>query len=255
MSSNHKAPLAAFVVVAIACVVVLATNSMRSYARDAWRDFAAPVVGGLALLPSTTHHDATPPTSGKTATVDEAVAPADPVVVTTTPRPHRGVHRAHHASTLGTATAPSVSPASTVSATNAASTVPTPPSPTPQHGAFGGHRGWGQGQRNGWTYGQHGGAPSFANTAASGHGSDWGTTGPWHGNGTKHGPSAPKSSKSSTMTHGPSWKTAKTYASSSLNRGQGAKGAPVKMGSSHGSNSGHGYGYGYAGKANHGRGR
>jgi len=50
VSSNHKAPLTAFVVVAIACVVVLATNSMRSYAKDAWRSFAAPVVAGLQLM-------------------------------------------------------------------------------------------------------------------------------------------------------------------------------------------------------------
>ena len=50
MSSNHKAPLTAFVVVAIACVVVLATNSMRSYAKDAWSSFAAPVVAGLQLM-------------------------------------------------------------------------------------------------------------------------------------------------------------------------------------------------------------
>jgi hypothetical protein len=61
VSSNHKAPLAAFVVVALACVVVLATNSMRSYAHDAWRQFAAPVVTGLTLVPSLGGDSATSP--------------------------------------------------------------------------------------------------------------------------------------------------------------------------------------------------
>jgi len=51
VSSNHKAPLAAFVVVAIACVVVIATNGMRSYARLPWVQVAAPVVNGARLLP------------------------------------------------------------------------------------------------------------------------------------------------------------------------------------------------------------
>lgn len=72
MSSNHKAPLAAFAVVAIACVVVLATNSMRSYARDAWHTFSAPVVNGLSLIHG--EHAETKPV--RTA----ASKPATPVV-------------------------------------------------------------------------------------------------------------------------------------------------------------------------------
>lgn len=100
MSSNHKAPLAAFVVVALACVVVLATNSMRSYARDAWRQFAAPVVTGLSLVPSRGGDSSTTP-AGHDVAVD---APADthseadvtPAVVITKAEPTRQHHHRHH---------------------------------------------------------------------------------------------------------------------------------------------------------------
>ena len=84
MSSNHKAPLTAFVVVAIACVVVLATNSMRSYAKDAWRSFAAPVVAGLQLMEiqqGETLQPSTPAKPAAPATVDSTPVVSSPAQV------------------------------------------------------------------------------------------------------------------------------------------------------------------------------
>lgn len=91
MSSNHKAPLAAFVVVAIACVVVLATNSMRSYARDAWRSFAAPVIGGLHL--NGPAHKPAGPGGAKASTV-AAVVPDEPAASAASTAAPRGAGKA-----------------------------------------------------------------------------------------------------------------------------------------------------------------
>jgi hypothetical protein len=143
VSSNHKAPLAAFVVVALACVVVLATNSMRSYARDAWRQFAAPVVSGLTLVPhpdassSTTPvaHDAaaTPDTTVDTTADAKSPANATPAVaVTTTKRASHHRHRHHPAkSTPASTTTPA--PPSVPPATPKPPAVPAWPSHGPSH--------------------------------------------------------------------------------------------------------------------------
>lgn len=143
MSSNHKAPLAAFVVVAIACVVVLATNSMRSYARDAWLSLASPVISGLEL-------NAQPKQAPRVAQADAApVVPAPAAIRTTAPAPHRVVahahhsthhsHRAHHVATT---------PVTTVAvATVHVAPVPAVTSPGRSehvHQDNGLHRGWAQ---------------------------------------------------------------------------------------------------------------
>lgn len=124
MSSNHKAPLAAFVVVALACVVVLATNSMRSYARDAWHQFAAPVVSGLTLVPSLGGGDSSPaPVAHDVA--DDATpaaqppAAATPAVAVTAAKPAKQHHHRHHTH------------AKTTPATKTTPAPPTPPTPQP----------------------------------------------------------------------------------------------------------------------------
>lgn len=110
MSSNHKAPLAAFVVVAIACVVVLATNSMRSYARDAWHTFAAPVVGGLQLVRPHDGAHTHAPRVAPAAPVRPATSPAlpaDAVHATPAHRPGKAagvVSKHHHATVRATRT-------------------------------------------------------------------------------------------------------------------------------------------------------
>lgn len=227
MSSNHKAPLAAFVVVAIACVVVLATNSMRSYAVDAWRSFAAPVVNGLSLLPSDHHEPAKAVVaSDAVLTADPATAPSVPALDVATLRRHHSGHKARHAATVAPAAVQQAGNAS-AAAPVAAPVPPVPAKPAapkpaatyvPAHGAYGEHHGWSQGRHNGWSHADHGG-PSYGN-ASSGS----------HGNSAKH------------ATHGPSWKASKTYASNAVAMGDGAEPAAVTAGS-HG-NSAHGNGHG-----------
>jgi hypothetical protein len=138
VSSNHKAPLAAFVVVALACVVVLATNSMRSYARDAWRQFAAPVVSGLTLVPHPGGGSSTTPVAHDAAvtpdtTVDEkSPTKATPAVVVTTTKRASHHHRHHPAkSTPASTTTPA--PPSVPPATPKPPAVPGWPSHGPSH--------------------------------------------------------------------------------------------------------------------------
>lgn len=143
MSSNHKAPLAAFVVVALACVVVLATNSMRSYARDAWRQFAAPVVTGMHLVPNLGGDSSTTPagqdvavdapadapagTAAKTRSATDAT-PAVVVTKSTKAKPAKHRHRHHPAKTTPASNTTPVPPAP---ATLPVPATPTWPSPGP----------------------------------------------------------------------------------------------------------------------------
>lgn len=132
MSSNHKAPLAAFVVVAIACVVVLATNSMRSYAGDALRTFAAPVVSGLQLIESP--RDPEPSTPAPSTAAPSGPAPSDApsaASVTLAGVLHSATHTStpvvHHVSTHGIG---QIAPAPKHAQTHA-QTPAHKPSPTP----------------------------------------------------------------------------------------------------------------------------
>jgi len=266
VSSNHKAPLAAFVVVAIACVVVLATNSMRSYARDAWRDFAAPVVSGLALLPSEHHEPAKQAAAPATiAAADDVVVPAGPALKVATPHHRHAAHHVRHAADAAPSTtrhvgSASQAPVATAAATPVSHDLPETPSP-------GEHRGWGQGEHTGWAYSPHGQSIStYTHTATSGHANGWQAAGVQYGKSWQHSAWAPTSGKASMATHGPSWKTSDAHPSSGF--GHGAVASMVETaafghGSSHGSSHGdtgpdyathgdaghdgaaHGYGYGH----------
>lgn len=144
MSSNHKAPLAAFVVVALACVVVLATNSMRSYARDAWRQFAAPVVTGLTLVPhvggsatSPAHTaDATATTPDVTTGTHTAVAAVPAVaLITTQPATPHG-HRHHPAKTTPASDTTPVPPTPVAPPPTPVTPPPAPATPAWSHGPW-----------------------------------------------------------------------------------------------------------------------
>lgn len=148
MSSNHKAPLAAFVVVAIACVVVLATNSMRSYARDAWHTFAAPVVGGLQLArphdAAGTHARRVAPTAAARPETSPAV-PADAVHTTPAHRPAKAagaVSKHHHATVRATRTHLSAPVTVSVPTTSTATPVTAAPASAAQGQSQPPHRGW-----------------------------------------------------------------------------------------------------------------
>jgi hypothetical protein len=249
VSSNHKAPLAAFVVVAIACVVVLATNSMRSYARDAWSNFAAPVVSGLLLVqvPHETPDPSEPSAVATSAAPVVEAAQVKPVHDS----PHPVDHRPHHAAHVGSAVKPAVHVEHHVSAppTPAVTTVTTD---TTSHapGGFGGpaHSN-GNGHHYGW--GTHGAPtgpavapPPAMPVAAShdnGHHYGWGQASPGNPGhssprpGFSHGPS----------THGPPQPAPKPYSYSVA--ASIAPGGPASHGHGHayGQGNGHAYGHGY----------
>lgn len=176
MSSNHKAPLTAFVVVAIACVVVLATSSMRSYARDAWRSFSAPVVDGLSLIHRDGAHPVAPRPATQTLAVGRAVERAgDPI------RPARHHERLRQGSTSATATTTAQivkDPPRTIATTPPVPTVvpPAPPllappaRPADAAVSHGQHRGWGHGEHLGWTKVPAHGLPSGTTKQGRGHG-------------------------------------------------------------------------------------
>jgi hypothetical protein len=136
VSSNHKAPLAAFVVVALACVVVLATNSMRSYARDAWRQFAAPVVSGLTLVPhsggGSSPTPAAPDVAEHAADDAQAATNATPAVALTVakakPARHAHHHHRHHPAKTTPASDTTPAPADPQPATPQPPATPTWPS-------------------------------------------------------------------------------------------------------------------------------
>ena len=241
MSSNHKAPLAAFVVVAIACVVVLATNSMRSYARDAWRDFAAPVVSGLALLPSEHQKPATPVVTATSAAADVPVVSAGPALRTAVPLHRRGPHKARHAAGASTP-AHHANTAQTASPVSAVAAPATPLPPATQSAGPGEHRGWSQGQHNGWAHAPHGGHGSTYGHTSGSHGNGWGKT-------------------QTKVVHGPSWKGTKSFAGADQGH---AKATSVAAGHPSGHNGhaygstrshgNHGHGFGNGGRGNNGRG-
>lgn len=159
MSSNHKAPLAAFLVVAIACIVVVATNSMRSYARDAWQSFSAPVVTGLQLIEAR-HEPLQPPAKPSTPITTSAAAShrviesAKKSTSTVKPRGHHGAFedkatgQSTDADVAAVTTAPITDP---TAATTAPTTAPTTETATPTPPAYG----WTSGWTSGWTPAQH----------------------------------------------------------------------------------------------------
>jgi hypothetical protein len=170
VSSNHKAPLAAFVVVAIACVVVLATNSMRSYARDAWRSFAAPVIGGLHL--NGPAHKPAGPSDAKASTV--AAVSDEPAASAASTAAPRGVGKADGAThgkkvkakpkhggdqaVVAAVSTPQPTPATPVQAPTA--------SPKPGYG-------WPLGTRTSWSQGKHLGWSSQTTSAGATATSQW----------------------------------------------------------------------------------
>jgi len=243
-------------VVAIACVVVLATNSMRSYARDAWRSFAAPVVTGLQLIESD-HSDprqprepaapssSTAPATTQAADLHRAAGPAHAV------RSHHDVKRDTIVAVKSPQPQPSVVSAPVVSAP----VVPPPavqavttasPGHSHESGSFaaipshdnGQHTGWADHGPAAWSHGASG-WDSSSSSQASNHGG-------WSGWATSPGHSA-----SSSSSHGASSRSSYAVAASiSIAQGHSSSSHAYGYGNSsshgYGHSSSHGYGYGYS---------